>query len=151
MQYIDIYIWMRGDILLKTNRMTMAHGLEVRSPFLDIEVMRVAGKIPIEYNIANNTTKSLLREAMAEIIPEHVLNRKKLGFPVPIRHWLRDELYDWAKNLIQQSATDYLIHKNIILQLLEKHREGKHDYSRKIWTVLMFMLWHQIYVERIYD
>ena len=151
MQYIDIHTWMRGDILLKADRMTMAHGLEVRMPFLDIEVMKIASEIPVEYKIANNTTKSILREAMASIIPEHVLNRKKLGFPVPIRHWLRDELYDWAKNLIKSSDTDHLLHKSVIFELLDKHKEGKHDYSRKIWTVLMFMLWHQIYVERIFD
>lgn len=151
MQYVDIHTWMRGDILLKADRMTMAHALEVRVPFLDMEVFRVAQSIPVEYNIANGTTKSLLREAVAPIIPEHVLNRKKLGFPVPIRHWLREELYDWAVNLIKNSQTDYLLNKNVILDLLNKHREGKLDYSRKIWTVLMFMLWHQIFVERVYD
>ncbi|PKR78144.1 asparagine synthase (glutamine-hydrolyzing) [Halalkalibacillus sediminis] len=151
MQYVDIHTWLRGDILLKADRMTMAHALELRVPFLDKEVFRVANSIPVDYKIANGTTKSILREAMESVVPEHVLNRKKLGFPVPIRHWLRNELYDWAAGLIKNSQTDYLLNKDVVINLLEKHREGKQDYSRKIWTVLMFMLWHQIYIEGVYS
>ncbi|MFP7492143.1 asparagine synthase (glutamine-hydrolyzing) [Terribacillus saccharophilus] len=151
MQYIDIHTWMRGDILLKADKMTMAHSLELRVPFLDKEVFRVAREIPEDLKIANNTTKSLLREAVEGIVPDHVLHRKKLGFPVPMRHWLKNELNGWAKALIHESQTDHLLHKDYILNLLDAHCQGKGDYSRKIWTVLAFMLWHQIYVERKYD
>jgi asparagine synthase (glutamine-hydrolysing) len=151
MQYIDIHTWMRGDILLKADKMTMAHSLELRVPFLDKEVFRVAREIPEDLKIANNTTKSLLREAVEGIVPDHVLHRKKLGFPVPMRHWLKNELNGWAKTLIHESQTDHLLHKDYILNLLDAHCQGKGDYSRKIWTVLAFMLWHQIYVERKYD
>ncbi|MRG85224.1 asparagine synthase (glutamine-hydrolyzing) [Salinibacillus xinjiangensis] len=147
MQYVDIHTWLRGDILLKADKVTMAHSLELRVPFLDKEVMKVAGEIPVSEKIANGTTKSILREAVKGIVPEHVLNRKKLGFPVPIRHWLKNELNDWAKNLIQESETDHLIHKDVVMGLLDDHCQDKGDYSRKIWTVLMFMLWHQIFVE----
>ncbi|MRH44793.1 asparagine synthase (glutamine-hydrolyzing) [Aquibacillus halophilus] len=148
MQYIDIHTWLRGDILLKADKMTMANSLELRVPFLDKEVFQVASQIPVNLKIANGTTKSILREAARGIVPDHVLDRKKLGFPVPIRHWLKKELYSWAKTLIQESETDDLIRKDVIFRLLEDHCQGKGDYSRKIWTVLMFMLWHQIYVER---
>ncbi|SDK09129.1 asparagine synthase (glutamine-hydrolyzing) [Sediminibacillus albus] len=148
MQYVDIHTWLRGDILLKADKMTMAHSLELRVPFLDKEVFKVASEIPVDLKIANGTTKSILREASRDIVPDHVLDRKKLGFPVPIRHWLKDELYDWAKTLILESETEHLLHKSYILNLLEAHCQGKGDYSRKIWTVLMFMLWHQIYIER---
>ncbi|MCP8617805.1 asparagine synthase (glutamine-hydrolyzing) [Salirhabdus salicampi] len=151
MQYVDIHTWLRGDILLKADKMTMAHSLELRVPFLDVEVFKVAREIPVHYKIANGTTKSILREAAKGIVPEHVLNRKKLGFPVPIRHWLKNELYDWAKTLISESQTDYLLNKQVIHRLLEEHVVGKGDYSRKLWTVLMFMLWHQIFVERAHD
>ncbi|RYG74547.1 asparagine synthase (glutamine-hydrolyzing) [Lentibacillus lipolyticus] len=151
MQYIDIHTWMRGDILLKADRTTMANSLELRVPFLDKEVFRVASALPPELKIANGTTKSILREASRGIIPDHVLDRKKLGFPVPIRHWLKNELHDWAKNLIRESETDHLLHKSYILDLLDAHCQGKGDYSRKIWTVLMFMLWHQIFVEKKFD
>lgn len=151
MQYIDIHTWLRGDILLKADRVTMANSLELRVPFLDKEVFRVASGIPVELKIANGTTKSILREAAKGIIPEHVLDRKKLGFPVPIRHWLKKELNGWAKQLIAESETDYLLNKKYVLDLLDSHCKGNGDYSRKIWTVLMFMLWHQIFVEHKYD
>ncbi|WP_102028490.1 asparagine synthase (glutamine-hydrolyzing) [Salirhabdus sp. Marseille-P4669] len=151
MQYVDIHTWLRGDILLKADKMTMAHSLELRVPFLDKEVFRVASELPVSLKIANGTTKSILREAVEGIVPDHVLNRKKLGFPVPIRHWLKNELHDWAKQLIKESETDHLIHKNVVLDLLHAHCEGKGDYSRKIWTVLVFMQWHQIFIEGKYN
>lgn len=151
MQYIDLHTWMRGDILLKADRMTMAHSLEVRTPFLDKAVFEVASQIPTSLKTANRTTKYILREAAKGIVPEHVLNRKKLGFPVPIRHWLKEELYDWAIKIIRESQVDQLIDKNYCLRLLDEHCQGKGDYSRKIWTVLMFMVWYQVYIEEKYS
>ncbi len=151
MQYIDIHTWLRGDILVKADKMTMAHSLELRVPFLDKEVFEVASKIDPSMKIANNTTKYILREAMRGIVPDHVLYRKKLGFPVPIRHWLKNELYVWANQLIHESETGHLINKEYVQQLLKAHRDGKGDYSRKIWTVLIFMIWHQIAIEKKYD
>ncbi|MFD1020563.1 asparagine synthase (glutamine-hydrolyzing) [Thalassobacillus hwangdonensis] len=151
MQYVDIHTWLRGDILLKADKMTMANALELRVPFLDKEVFQVAREIPVDMKIADGTTKSILRQASRGIVPDHVLDRKKLGFPVPIRHWLKNELNSWAKTLIHESETGHLIHKDYVLNLLEAHCQGKGDYSRKIWTVLMFMLWHQIFVERRYS
>ena len=151
MQYIDIHTWMRGDILLKADRVTMAHSLELRVPFLDKEVFQVASKIPTSLKTANGTTKYALRKAAEGIVPDHVLNRRKLGFPVPIRHWLKDEMNDWAKKIIRESNTDHLIHKDYVLNLLDQHCQGKADNSRKIWTVLMFMVWHQVYVEDKYS
>ncbi|MDT8858896.1 asparagine synthase (glutamine-hydrolyzing) [Alkalihalobacillus sp. MEB130] len=151
MQYIDMHTWLRGDILVKADKMTMANSLELRVPFLDKKVFDVASTLTIGDKVTKHTTKLALREAMREVVPEHVLMRRKLGFPVPIRHWLKDEIHDWAMNLIQESNTDYLINKNYVLQLMESHCQGKGDFSRKIWTVLCFMLWHQIFVEGKYD
>jgi len=151
MQYIDIHTWMRGDILLKADKMTMAHSLELRVPFLDKAVFEVASKIPTSLKTANGTTKYILRKAAEGVVPAHVLDRKKLGFPVPIRHWLKNEMNDWAKKIIRESNTDHLINKLHVLRLLEDHCQGKADNSRKIWTVLMFMVWHQVYVENVYS
>jgi asparagine synthase (glutamine-hydrolysing) len=151
MQYIDIHTWMRGDILLKADKTTMANSLELRVPFLDKEVFKVASRIPTSLKTANNTTKYILRKAAEGVVPDHVLNRKKLGFPVPIRHWLKDEMNDWAKQIIRDSQTDHILNKQYVLQLLEDHCQGKMDYSRKIWTVLIFMIWHSIYLEGKYD
>lgn len=151
MQYIDIHTWMRGDILLKADKMTMAHSLELRVPFLDKVVFDTAAKIPTSLKTANGTTKYILRKAAEGIVPDHVLNRKKLGFPVPIRHWLKNEMNEWAKTIIRESHTDHLINKSYVLNLLEDHCQGKADNSRKIWTVLIFMIWHQVYVEGKYS
>ncbi|MCA1032462.1 asparagine synthase (glutamine-hydrolyzing) [Bacillus timonensis] len=151
MQYIDIHTWLRGDILLKADKMTMAHSLELRVPFLDKVVFEVASKIGPEFKTANNTTKYILRKAVEGIVPDHVLNRKKLGFPVPIRHWLKNEMHDWALKLIQTSDTDHIFNKEVILRLLDDHCSDKMDNSRKIWTVLIFMIWHQVYIEGLYD
>lgn len=151
MQYIDIHTWMRGDILLKADRMTMANSLEVRVPFLDKEVFRVAKDIPASLKTTNGTTKYVLRKAAEAFVPDHVLNRRKLGFPVPIRHWLKDEMNQWVKDIIRDSPTDHLINKKYVLQLLDDHCAGKQDYSRKIWTVVIFMIWYDVYVENKYD
>jgi asparagine synthase (glutamine-hydrolysing) len=151
MQYIDIHTWMRGDILLKADKMTMAHSLELRVPFLDKVIFETASKIPTSLKTANGTTKYILRKAAEGIVPDHVLSRKKLGFPVPIRHWLKNEMNEWAKKIIRESNTDHLFNKAYVLRLLEEHCQGKADNSRKIWTVLMFMVWHQVYVEKVYS
>ncbi|MCY8156909.1 asparagine synthase C-terminal domain-containing protein, partial [Bacillus spizizenii] len=103
-----------------------------------------------ELKTKNGTTKYLLRKAAEGIVPEHVLNRKKLGFPVPIRHWLKNEMNEWVRNIIQESQTDAYIHKDYVLQLLEDHCADKADNSRKIWTVLIFMIWHSINIEKRY-
>lgn len=143
MQYIDLHTWARGDILVKADRMTMAHSLELRVPFLDQKVFRVASELHPKQTITNRTTKYALREAMRGIVPDSVLYNKKLGFPVPIRHWLRNELWDWAKVMIQSSPTDDFIHKPYVLHLLKVHQRGKVDYSRKVWAVLVFMIWYE--------
>src|SRR5213078_3320835 len=97
MQHIDLFTWLRGDILVKADKMTMANSLELRVPFLDPEVFAVASRLPADQKIRRATTKFALRKALEPIVPAHVLNRPKLGFPVPIRHWLRaGELMDWA-------------------------------------------------------
>ncbi len=151
MQFIDIHTWLSGDILLNADRVTMAHSLELRVPFLDKAVFEVASRIPASLKVTNGTTKYILRKAAEGIVPDHVLNRKKLGFPVPIRLWLKDEMNDWAKKIIRESNTDHLINKAYVLKLLEDHCQGKLDNSRKIWTVLAFMVWHQVYVEGKYS
>ena len=147
MQYIDLFTWLRGDILVKADKMTMANSLELRVPFLDTEVFRVASTIPVEQKLTKETTKYALRRALAEIVPPHVLNRAKLGFPVPTRPWLRDVMYDWARDIITSAGTGHLIDTQSALALLDAHRDGPHDYSRKIWTLLVFMIWHGIFVE----
>jgi asparagine synthase (glutamine-hydrolysing) len=93
------------------------------------------------------TTKLALRKALAGIVPAHVLHRRKLGFPVPIRHWLRDEMYTWAREHIRDSQADHLVDLAAVQRMLDAHREGPIDHSRRIWTLLVFLIWHGIFVE----
>ncbi len=148
MQHIDLFTWLRGDILVKADKMTMANSLELRVPFLDPEVFAVASRLPVQAKITRTTTKYALRRALEPIVPAHVLNRPKLGFPVPIRHWLRaGELLEWAHEMVNSSATDHLIDTTAVRRMLDEHRCGTSDHSRRLWTLLIFMLWHAIFVE----
>jgi len=125
----------------------MANSLELRVPFLDPEVFRVAATIPLEEKITRETTKHALRRALRGIVPAHVLDRRKLGFPVPIRHWLRDELHDWARDIVMESGTGAFLDTAAVLRMLDEHRAGPLDHSRRIWALLVFMLWHGVFVE----
>jgi asparagine synthase (glutamine-hydrolysing) len=148
MQHIDLFTWLRGDILVKADKMTMANSLELRVPFLDPEVFAVASRLPADQKITRATTKFALRKALEPIVPAHVLNRPKLGFPVPIRHWLRaGELLDWAHATIDASQAGELVDIAAVRTMLDEHRSGANDHSRRLWTVLIFMLWHAIFVE----
>ncbi|MFT4126355.1 MAG: asparagine synthase (glutamine-hydrolyzing) [Gordonia sp. (in: high G+C Gram-positive bacteria)] len=148
MQHVDLFTWLRGDILVKADKMTMANSLELRVPFLDPEVFAVAEGLPYDEKISHGTTKYALRKALEQIVPPHVLHRKKLGFPVPIRHWLAGSaMYDWAQETIAASQTDHLLNKEAIGAMLREHRAGTVDNSRRLWTLLVFMIWHAIFVE----
>jgi asparagine synthase (glutamine-hydrolysing) len=147
MQYVDLFTWLRGDILVKADKMTMANSLELRVPFLDTVVYDVGSSIPTNEKITKETTKYALRRALELIVPAHVINRPKLGFPVPIRHWLKDVMYDWARSIVLESQADELIDRDAVLRLIDAHRDGPVDYSRKIWTLLVFLIWHGIFVE----
>ncbi|TYP88398.1 asparagine synthase (glutamine-hydrolyzing) [Blastococcus xanthinilyticus] len=152
MQYVDLFTWLRGDILVKADKMTMANSLELRVPFLDPEVFRVASTIPVGQRVTKETTKYALRRALEQIVPPHVLDRRKLGFPVPTRHWLAEDLHDWARQVIEDSQTDQWLDKQQVLAMLTAHRQNQRagspvDHSRKLWTLLVFMVWHGIFVE----
>jgi asparagine synthase (glutamine-hydrolysing) len=148
MQHVDLFTWLRGDILVKADKVTMANSLELRVPFLDPEVFRVASTIPLAEKITRETTKHALRQALRDIVPGHVLNRPKLGFPVPIRHWLRNDLYDWARSIIDDSGTAEFLDLAAVRRMLDEHRTGPRDHSRRIWAVVVFMLWHGIFIEQ---
>lgn len=148
MQYVDVHTWLPGDILMKADKMTMANSLELRVPFLDKEVFEFASTIPLKYRLSAGTTKYALRQAMKGIVPEFVYNRPKLGFPVPIRHWLRKEMLDFTWDLVRSSKTEAFINRPYVERLIEEHVRGGRDHWREIWTVMNFMLWHQIFVEQ---
>ena len=143
MQYIDINFWLIGDILLKADKMSMAHSLEVRVPFLDKEVFEVARHIPTKYKVNQHNTKYAMRLAANRYLPDMVAEKKKLGFPVPIRIWIKDEkYYNRIKAAFTSDAAKEFFNTDILVQYLDEHKEGKADNSRKIWTVYMFLVWY---------
>lgn len=146
MQYLDINRWMVGDILLKADRMSMAHSLELRVPFLDKRVFGVASRIPTRHRIAGGTTKYALRLAARRHMPEKDTARPKLGFPVPIRIWLRQEAYyNTVKEAFLSAEAERFFHTDMLMNFLNEHYAGKRDNSRKIWTVYMFLVWYKQY------
>lgn len=144
MQYIDFNFWLIGDILLKADKMSMANSLEVRVPFLDKPLIEKARKLPTKYKVDKYKTKKLFREIANEKLADKVADKKKLGFPVPIRVWLKeDDIYNLVKKRFE-NASEFFNTKEII-KLLDEHKAGKKDNSRKIWTVYIFLLWYDIY------
>jgi len=152
MQFVDINTWLPGDILVKADRATMAHGLELRAPFLDREVMAVASRLARAEKTAAGTTKFALREAMGGLLPQVAAERKKLGFPVPIGHWFHGELSGYAEQVIREARTEEWLDKRAVLDVLRRFRAGDPDVPwRQLWALVVFSLWHQIYVERVFD
>lgn len=148
MQFIDLNLWMVGDILLKADKMSMANSLEVRVPFLDKEVFKVASTIQSDYRVNKQATKYAFRMAAKTHLPDEVASKKKLGFPVPTRIWLKeDKYYNKIKEAFTSKAAKEYFNTDEIVKFLDLHKKGKGDYSRKIWTIYMFLVWHKQYFE----
>lgn len=148
MQAIDINFWLMKDILLKADRMTMASSIEGRVPFIDKEVFSVASKLPFDYKVTKENTKVALREAARKVIPTDAYKKKKLGFPVPIREWIKDGAFkeDIEKTINSDVANRYFNVK-FLNKLFNEHLSGKKDNYRKIWTVYTFIKWYQVFFE----
>ena len=146
MQYIDMNFWLIGDILLKGDKMSMRHSLECRVPFMDREVYKLAKTIPTKYKLAEGTTKYALRKAARRHIPEATAMKKKLGFPVPIGLWLReDKYYEQVKASFESPAAQKFFNTKALVKMLDQHKKGKLDNSKKIWVVYMFLMWYDVY------
>jgi asparagine synthase (glutamine-hydrolysing) len=152
MQLVDISTWLPGDILVKADRAAMAHGLETRTPFLDKEVLAVASRLARAEKTAAGTTKFALREAVGGLLPQMAAERRKLGFPVPIGHWFRGELSGYAEQVLREARTEEWLDKRVVLDVLRRFQAGDPDVPwRRLWVLVVFSLWHQIYVERAFD
>ena len=152
MQLVDVNTWLPGDILVKADRMAMAHGLELRTPFLDREVLAVAARLARVEKTAAGTTKFALREAVGDLLPQAAAERAKLGFPVPLGHWLSGGMYGFAEQVVRTAQTGQWLNKGAAAEILRRFRAGDPEVSwRQVWLLVVFSLWHQIYVERVYD
>ncbi len=148
MQYCDLHTWLASDILVKGDRLTMANSLEARVPYLDKEVFKVASMLCDRDKLNKNTTKFILRDAFADMLNSSTVMRPKLGYPVPVRVWLKDELYDWARNIITENPAEEFIDATEALKILDMHRNGKADLYHQIWSVLTFETWYKLYVTK---
>ena len=150
MQYLDINLWMVGDILLKADRMSMANSLELRVPFLDKEVWKVASRIPSRLRVNRVNTKYALRQAALRHLPQETAEKEKLGFPVPTRVWLRDEkFYNVVKQEFQSPTAQKFFNIDVLINWLDDHYEGVADTSRNVWTVYVFLVWYKQYFEEV--
>jgi asparagine synthase (glutamine-hydrolysing) len=147
MQYIDMNLWLPGDILMKADKMTMAHSLELRVPFLDKELFGLARRIPAAYRTAEGTTKYVFRKAMEGVVPDFILNRPKLGFPVPVRDWLKGPQGDAILEEMRAGGIGDFVNLDEAARMLTRHRNGQGDYARRLWTLYIFALWHSAYME----
>ena len=137
---------MVGDILLKADRMSMANSLELRVPFLDREVFKVARTIPTKLRIAHGTTKYAMRMAALRHLPKATAQKPKLGFPVPTRVWLKDKkYYEKVKEMFTSQTAQKFFNTDLIVSYLDDHFNGKDDNSRKVWTIYVFLVWYNIY------
>jgi asparagine synthase (glutamine-hydrolysing) len=145
-QYVDMHLWMPGDILVKADRMSMAHSLTVRTPILDIEIMRLAQSIPSRYNVSGAKGKVSFRAAAGKTLPEEWAKRPKKGFPVPIRNWLRQEKwYTLVKEAFTSECAKEFFNTATLEALLDEHYRGNANNGRKIWTVYTFLVWYKRY------
>lgn len=146
MQFLDLNLWLPGDILLKADKMSMAHSIELRVPFLDKEVIKVASSLPRLQRVNKVDTKFALRKAAGDILPEEWANRPKVGFPVPIRHWFRtQDNYNRIKVKFTSDTANTFFHTDQLMSYLDEHFQNTANHARYIWTVFVFLTWYDVY------
>ena len=149
MQGVDLYFWFMKDILQKGDRMAMANSIEGRVPFTDIEVFNVASKLPMEYKVTKTNTKVAMRDASKSVIPTDASNKKKLGFPVPIRDWIRDkDVYTKIESAFKTDIANTYFDTNKLLKMLNDHINKKHDNYRKVWSIYCFLQWYDVFFNK---
>jgi asparagine synthase (glutamine-hydrolysing) len=147
--YLDMATQLPDEFLLMTDRFSMAHSLEARTPFLDHELVELVARIPPELRTSPNDPKGLLRDAVADLLtPEH-LEAPKRGFVFPLARWLREDLRPVAERFLSDEhlAGQGLFRRGLAARYLEPHLDGSVDESERLWPLLMFQLWHRLYVE----
>ena len=142
-QFVDLNMWMVGDILLKADKMSMANSLELRVPFLDKKIMALAGRIPLKYRVNQENTKYAMRKAALRRMPEKWAGKKKLGFPVPLSDWLmEDKYYNKVKAAFTSGIAEKFFVTGELMKLLDDHKAGKAKNMQKIWSFYSFIVWY---------
>lgn len=146
----DILSYLPEDLLVKMDRATMANSLEGRSPFLDHKVMELAARIPVGLKLKGATTKYILKESFAGILPDKILKRGKMGFGVPIGRWFRKDLADFIKDILlsEEFFKKGFFEKGFVKEMIEGHISGRQNNAFKIWNLLNFELWHRMFIDK---
>jgi len=145
----DYESYLPNDLLVKIDIASMAHSLELRSPFLDHKFVEFSASLPPKLKLNGTTTKYLLKRALAKILPHDLLFRKKMGFGVPLHHWFRGPLQNFAREtlLSEKSLRRHYFKPERVRQLLSEHAASKKDHAYKIWNLLILEIWHQVFVD----
>ena len=145
---IDIKYWLSNNILTIVDKMTMAHSIESRVPFTDIDVFKISSTLTPKYKVSNGVTKVALRQAAKKVIPTEAYKKKKLGFPVPIREWIReDDFYQEIKNTFNKDISKELFNNDYLIKILDEHKNKEKDNYRRIWAVYSFLKWYEVFFE----
>jgi len=147
--YVNTKTYLPGDLLVKTDRMSMANSLEARSPFLDQELLAFAARISSDLKLKGLTTKYILKRALQGIVPEEIIQRKKHGFGVPVGRWFRDDLHDYVREalLSPQALQRGYFKEEVLRGLIDEHQKGQRDHTHRLWTLLTFEVWHRVFFE----
>jgi asparagine synthase (glutamine-hydrolysing) len=150
LQDVDLGIYLVDDLLVKTDRASMAHSLEARVPYLDTVVTNLALALPTRHKIRGLSKKVLLRKAAAPLLPREIVHGKKRGFSIPAAAWLRGELEPFARQTLSRETLQRqgFFHPDVVTRLLDDHVAGGEDRSRQLWGLLAFTLWHERHVEQ---
>jgi asparagine synthase (glutamine-hydrolysing) len=142
-QYVDIKTYLTDDILVKVDRASMAHSLEVRAPILDHKLMELAASMPSSLKLRGTNGKYIFKKALKQILPETVLGRRKMGFGVPLAQWFRNDLRELTHGVIFGCNGDRLLGESTVKRVWQEHQSGRRDRSTELWTLLMFRLWQR--------
>jgi asparagine synthase (glutamine-hydrolysing) len=146
---VNMATYLPGDLLVKTDRMTMANSLEARCPFLDQELLEFASGIPSALKLKGMTTKYILKAALADILPKEIIHRKKHGFGVPVGRWFRTSLKSYLQDtLLSRAALGRGYFKEAVLRrLIAEHESGKRDHGHRLWALLTLEIWHRLFID----
>lgn len=147
MLYVDTKTWLVDDLLVKADKMTMAASIELRVPFLDYRMVEFAASLPSRLKLDAGNGKVILKSIMADKLPQEIVTRKKMGFPVPVNNWFSNELFDEVKSYISSSFVGYYLNKEAIATLLDNHKNRVEDNSKFIMSLLVISKWHEKYIK----
>lgn len=152
MLYVDTKVWLPDDLLIKADKMSMAASVELRVPFLDYKMVEFAMSVPAKYKIRNWTSKYLLKKAVSDLLPHEIVYRKKKGFPVPINAWFKGNFGEKAADVLLDSRSRKrgYFDSDCVSNIIKMHQDGKEDYSKLLFSLIVFETWHRVFIDKDY-